>query len=104
MRFSIILFILIFNAGCNKNVWSNNNSINNTESKLALDLANNKKDSVNVLVEQEIIYIAPQSGSVNLAWYVDSFSFDEAISWNVNTKLTENLLYIPNFHLTVNAI
>lgn len=54
----------------------------------------NTTDSV-VFITKQINYHAPKSGSVNLAWNVENYPQEEALSWNSDAKLMDNLLYLP---------
>ncbi len=89
------LLLLIIYAGIYNNVTAqvkNPSGLNNAESTDSLAPQPNSEKK---FVVQEIIYIAPKSGSVNLAWLVENYTFDEAVKWNKETKITHGLLYIP---------
>ena len=47
------------------------------------------------LITQEVRYYAPQSQNVFLAWRVENFTLENSVIWNVNTKITDGLLYNP---------
>ncbi|MBJ7880184.1 LTA synthase family protein [Gelidibacter salicanalis] len=49
------------------------------------------------ILEKEINYIAPQSGSVYLAWSIEDLPLGELAALNDNTKLTDGLLYTPMY-------
>ena len=58
----------------------------------------NFKDSISSNSEflpQQIIYIAPQSGSVYLVWKTTNHPLEESVLYNGNTKLSDGLLYSP---------
>lgn len=58
----------------------------------------NFKDSISSNSEflpQQIMYIAPQSGSVFLVWKTVNHPLEESVLWNDNTKLSDELLYSP---------
>ena len=46
-------------------------------------------------IEQKIIYYAPESGVVYLAWKIDDYPLEKCLQLNENTKLTDGLLYTP---------
>ena len=68
------------------------------------EINSGKKDSLNIedfvsadsiFTEQQVIYVAPESGSVFLVWNTANHPLEESVLWNDNTKLSEGLLYSP---------
>ena len=47
------------------------------------------------IIEQDIFYIAPNSGFVYLVWSVEGYPMDDLLKWNDQTTLTDKNLYTP---------
>jgi arylsulfatase A-like enzyme len=82
--FFLFLFLYIFE--CKGEISSGKSDVFNVVDTLS---------SVNLFIEQEISYIAPQSGSVFLVWKTINHPLEESVLWNENTRLNEGLMYTP---------
>lgn len=82
----VCLFLFLYIFECQAEFNSGKTDTLNVEDSISADLK---------FTVQEIIYIAPKSSSVNLAWSIESYTFDEAFKWNKETKITYGLLCLP---------
>ncbi len=60
-----------------------------------LDIQDNTGKDTTSYIIKEIKYYAPKSGAVMLAWYVENYQLSEAVLWNTNTRVINELLYTP---------
>ena len=97
-RLLLIIVILSFVLGC-QNVFSSEKKIEDNvadENKVVLSAVSLVSLPSNYsLLEKEINYIAPMSGSVYLVWNIEKLPLEELLNLNDNTKLTDGLLYTP---------
>jgi arylsulfatase A-like enzyme len=85
-EFLICLFLFLYLFECKAEINSGKTDSLNIEDSVAAD---------SFFTEQQIIYVAPQSGSVYLAWKTTNHPLEESVLWNGNTKLSDGLLYSP---------
>lgn len=90
----LFLFGFYFEGASNekKEIIGNNLLNKNLSNTQPVDSA---KQSGITFIEKEFNYYAPQSGTVFLAWRIENYALEEAITWNDSTVLMKNLLYIP---------
>ncbi|NNL15028.1 MAG: sulfatase [Flavobacteriaceae bacterium] len=85
----LIITIISFFSGCHHEYSSDKNT-----KILAIDSLPSLPTHHSIL-EKEINYIAPQSGSVYLVWNIENLPLDELVALNDNTKLNKGKLYTP---------